>query len=287
MKKILIIGGNGQLGNCLNKLSSEYTLDYEFHFTDYDTLDITNQKQINEYFSEYEPHYCINVSAYTAVDFAEQEKGKAFAINAEGVRHLTEACAEKGIDLIHISTDYVFDGDTNIPYSEDDFTNPLSVYGASKLGGENLALENNPKTIIIRTSWLYSEFGKNFVKTMLNLFGSKDELNVVADQFGQPTNANDLAEVIMKIISTEEKEYGVFHFSNYPETTWFDFAKKIAELSKSKIKINPISTEQYPTPAKRPMRSTMCLDKIENSYNIEPKYWENSLEECMEILLKN
>ncbi len=287
MKKILIIGGNGQLGNCLNKLISGYALDYEFHFTDYDTLDITNQKQINEYFSEYEPHYCINVSAYTAVDLAEQEKEKAFAINAEGVKHLAEVCAEKGIDLIHISTDYVFDGDTNIPYSEDDFTNPLSVYGASKLEGENLALENNPKTIIIRTSWLYSEFGKNFVKTMLNLFGSKDELNLVADQFGQPTNANDLAEVIMKIISTEEKEYGVFHFSNYPETTWFDFAKKIAELSKSKIKINPISTEQYPTPAKRPMRSTMCLDKIENSYNIEPKYWENSLEECMEILLKN
>ena len=287
MKKILIIGGNGQLGNCLNKLSSEYTLAYEFHFTDYDTLDITNQKQINEYFSEYEPHYCINVSAYTTVDLAEQEKEKAFAINAEGVKYLAEACAEKGIDLIHISTDYVFDGNINIPYSEDDFTNPLSVYGASKLEGENLALENNPKTIIIRTSWLYSEFGKNFVKTMLNLFGSKDELNVVADQFGQPTNANDLAEVIMKIISTEEKEYGVFHFSNYPKTTWFDFAKKIAELSKSKIKINPISTEQYPTPAKRPMRSTMCLDKIENSYNIEPKYWENSLEECMEILLKN
>ena len=287
MKKILIIGGNGQLGNCLNNLSSEYTLDYEFHFTDYDTLDITNQKQINEYFSEYEPHYCINVSAYTAVDLAEKEKEKAFASNAEGVGYLAEACAEKGIDLIHISTDYVFDGNINIPYSEDDFTNPLSVYGASKLEGENLALENNPKTIIIRTSWLYSEFGKNFVKTMLNLFGSKDELNVVADQFGQPTNANDLAEVIMKIISTEEKEYGVFHFSNYPETTWFDFAKKIAELSKSKIKINPISTEQYPTPAKRPMRSTMCLDKIENSYNIEPKYWENSLEECMEILLKN
>ena len=284
MKKILIIGGNGQLGNCLNKLISEYALDYEFHFTDYDTLDITNQKQINEYFSEYEPHYCINVSAYTAVDLAEQEKEKAFAINAEGVRHLAEACTEKGIDLIHISTDYVFSGDTNIPYSEDDFTNPLSVYGASKLEGENLALENNPKTIIIRTSWLYSEFGKNFVKTMLNLFSTKDELNIVADQFGQPTNANDLAEAIMKIISTEEKEYGVFHFSNYPETTWFDFAKKIAELSKSKIKINPISTEQYPTPAKRPMRSTMCLDKIENSYNIEPKYWENSLEECVEIL---
>ena len=287
MKKILIIGGNGQLGNCLNKLSSEYALDYEFHFTDYDTLDITNQKLINEYFSEYEPHYCINVSAYTAVDLAEQEKEKAFAINAEGVKHLAEVCAEKGIDLIHISTDYVFDGDTNIPYSEDDFTNPLSVYGASKLEGENLALENNPKTIIIRTSWLYSEFGKNFVKTMLNLFQTKDKLSIVADQFGQPTNANDLAETIMKIIESPKKIYGVFHFSNYPETSWYLFAKKIAELSKSDISINPISTEEYPTPAKRPMRSTLSLDKIENSYNIEPKYWENSLEECMEILLKN
>ena len=252
MKKILVIGGNGQLGNCLNKIASDYSLEYEFCFTDYDTLDITDKNQVDSYFSDYQPDFCINASAYT----------------------------------IHVSTDYVFDGETDLPYTEDDFTNPLGVYGASKLEGENLALEKNPKTIIIRTSWLYSEFNKNFVKTMLNLFNTKDELNVVADQFGQPTNANDLAKVIMKIIRTEEKEYGIFHFSNYPETTWFDFAQKIAELSKSKIKINPITTDQYPTPAKRPMRSTMCLDKIENSYNIEPRYWENSLEECMETLLE-
>ena len=286
MKKILIIGGNGQLGNCLNKIASDYSLEYEFCFTDYDTLDITDKNQVDSYFSDYQPDLCINASAYTAVDLAEQEKEKAFAVNAEGVGYLAEACAELNIDLIHISTDYVFDGETDLPYTEDDFTNPLGVYGASKLEGENLALEKNPKTIIIRTSWLYSEFNKNFVKTMLNLFSTKDELNVVADQFGQPTNANDLAKVIMKIIRTEEKEYGIFHFSNYPETTWFDFAQKIAELSESKIKINPITTDQYPTPAKRPMRSTMCLDKIENSYNIEPRYWENSLEECMETLLE-
>ena len=267
MKKILVIGGNGQLGNCLNKIASDYSLEYEFCFTDYDTLDITDKNQVDSYFSDYQPDFCINASAYTAVDLAEQEKEKAFAVNAEGVGYLAEACAD-------------------LRYTEDDFTNPLGVYGASKLEGENLALEKNPKTIIIRTSWLYSEFNKNFVKTMLNLFSTKDELNVVADQFGQPTNANDLAKVIMKIIRTEEKEYGIFHFSNYPETTWFDFAQKIAELSESKIKINPITTDQYPTPAKRPMRSTMCLDKIENSYSIEPRYWEHSLEECMETLLE-
>lgn len=285
MKKILVIGGNGQLGNCLQKLSPEYELEYEFLFTDYDTLDITNQNQINDFFSDYQPDICINASAYTAVDLAEQEKEKAYSINATGVGYLAEACAELGTEFIHISTDYVFDGDTQIPYTEEDFTNPIGVYGASKREGEILALEN-PKTIVIRTSWLYSEFNKNFVKTMLGLFSTKEELNIVADQYGQPTNANDLADAIMKVISAKEKEYGIFHFSNYSETTWFDFAKKIAELSESKIKINPITTDQYPTPAKRPMRSTMCLDKIENSYNIEAKYWENSLEECMDILLK-
>lgn len=286
MKKILIIGGNGQLGNCFNKLTSEYSLEYDFRFTDYDTLDITNQEQVNSYFANYEPNFCINASAYTAVDLAEQEKEKAFAVNTTGVGYLAEACAENDIDLIHISTDYVFDGKTEIPYTEDDFTNPLGIYGASKKEGEELALENNPKTIIIRTSWLYSEFNKNFVKTMLHLFSIKEELNVVADQFGQPTNANDLAQAVMKIINTEEKEYGIFHFSNYSETSWFDFAKKIAEFSESNIKINPITTEEYPTPAQRPIRSTMCLDKIEQVYGIEPIFWENSLRECVEILTK-
>ena len=217
---------------------------------------------------------------------AEQEKEKAFAINATGVGYLAEACSSQDIDLIHISTDYVFDGETQIPYTEDDFTNPIGVYGASKREGEILALDKNKKSIVIRTSWLYSEFNKNFVKTMLHLFETKEELNIVADQFGQPTNANDLAEVIMKIISSEKKEYGVFHFSNEPETNWFNFAKKIAEFSKSKIKLNPITTDQYPTPAKRPQRSTMCLDKIAQVYTIDLKHWENSLEECIEILMK-
>ena len=284
MKKILIIGGKGQLGNCFQKIAPNYEDRYEFNFTDSHTLDITDSEQVSDYFYDYKPDFCINASAYTAVDLAETESEKAFAVNADGVANLAEACTENNCTLIHISTDYVFDGETNISYSEDDFTNPQGVYGASKRKGEELALDLNPKTVIIRTSWLYSEFNKNFVKTMLNLFSIKDELGIVSDQFGQPTNANDLAEAVMKIIETEPKTYGIFHFSNYPETSWFGFASKIAELSNSKIKLNAITTEQFPTPAKRPKRSTMSLDKIEKEYGIEPKHWENSLEECIEIL---
>lgn len=287
MKKILVTGGNGQLGNCFLKLSGDYQDRYQFTFTDSATLDITDPDQISDFFTELKPDFCINASAYTAVDLAETEKEKAFAVNAAGVAHLAEACCDNNCTLIHISTDYVFDGDTNISYSEDNFTNPQGVYGASKREGEELALAINPKTIVIRTSWLYSEFNKNFVKTMLNLFTIKDELGIVADQYGQPTNANDLADAVMTIIEKEPKTYGIFHFSNQPETTWFDFASKIAELSGSDIKLNAITTEQFPTPAKRPKRSTMALDKIEEKYGIQPKHWENSLEECIIILQKD
>lgn len=284
MKKIVVIGSNGQLGNCIRKIAPDFESDYEFIFTDSQTLDITDEDQVDTFFYDNKPDFCINASAYTAVDLAEKEKEKAFAVNADGVAHLAQACSEHKTVLIHVSTDYVFDGETNLCYSEDDFTNPIGVYGASKLRGEELALEINPQTIILRTSWLYSEFNKNFLKTMLNLFSQKDELGIVADQFGQPTNANDLAEAIMDIIKTSRKNFGVFHFSNYPETTWYEFAKKIAELSESSVKLNALTTEQYPTPAKRPKRSTMCLDKIEEVYKIEPKHWENSLEECVSIL---
>lgn len=284
MKKIAVTGSNGQLGNCIRKIASDFENQYEFLFTDSATLDVTNEEQVNDFFYDNKPDYCINASAYTAVDLAEKEKEKAFAVNAYGVANLAQACVDYKTTLIHVSTDYVFDGDTNLPYSEDDFTNPVGVYGESKRKGEELALELNPKTIILRTSWLYSEFNKNFVKTMLNLFSQKTELGIVADQFGQPTNANDLAEAIMEIIGNPNKTFGIFHFSNYPETTWFDFAKKIAEFSKSSIQLNALTTEQYPTPAKRPVRSTMSLDKIEEIYKIEPKHWEHSLEECVDIL---
>ena len=284
MKKILVAGGNGQLGNCLKKIADDYSNEYTFKFTDSSEMDITDSSQIEDIFYDFKPDYCINASAYTAVDLAETEIEKAYAVNAEGVGNLAEVCKEYKTVFIHVSTDYVFDGETNISYDEENFTNPQGVYGASKRKGEELALENNPKTIILRTSWLYSEFNKNFVKTMLNLYSTKEELNIVADQFGQPTNSNDLAEAIMQIIKTDNKTYGIFHFSNYPETTWYDFAYKIAELSGSPIKLNPIKTEQYPTPAKRPKRSTMNLDKIQEKYQIEPKHWEHSLQDCLEVL---
>lgn len=283
-KKIIITGAGGQLGSCLKKLSERYTEDFQFHFLSSQDLDITDESAVEECFESLRPDFCINAAAYTAVDLAETEKEKAFEINATAVGYLARYTKKYNTGFLHISTDYVFDGETNISYDEDNFTSPIGVYGNSKRAGEELALEENPKTIIIRTSWLYSEFGKNFVKTMFNLFKTKDELNVVSDQFGQPTNANDLAEAIMEIIKNPNKTFGVFHFSNYPETTWFHFAKKIASFSGNNIKINPIPTEKYPTPAKRPKRSTMCLDKIENLYKIELKHWENSLEECVKIL---
>lgn len=284
MQKILIIGGNGQLGRCLQKLAPQYHHQFDFNFTDSSVLDITNYDEVTTAFHDFQPDFCINASAYTAVDLAETERDNAFAINADAVGNLAEVSKAYHCTLIHISTDYVFDGETNIDYDEDNFTNPIGVYASSKRLGEELALDHNDKTIIIRTSWLYSEFNKNFVKTMLNLFNSKDELSIVNDQFGQPTNANDLAEAIMLIINSPLKEYGIFHFSNYPETNWYNFAEKIKAYSHSTIQLNPITTAQFPTPAKRPKRSTLSLDKIEKVYGIEPRRWEHSLEKCIEEL---
>ena len=284
MNRVLVIGANGQLGQCIRKIASEYWDRYDFNFTGSSTLDITNHQQVEDIIADYQPDYVINASAYTAVDLAEKEVDQAYAINADAVGHLARICHQHQAILIHVSTDYVFDGDTNLSYDEDDFTNPQGVYGSSKRKGEELALEENPKTIILRTSWLYSEFNKNFVKTMLHLFDVKEELGIVADQFGQPTNANDLAEAIMLILESPEKKFGIYHFSNYPETNWFGFASKIKDYSGSGINLKAITTEEFPTPAKRPKRSTMSLDKIERDYKIEPKHWENSLQDCVEIL---
>lgn len=286
MKKILVTGANGQLGQCLQKISSQFE-EFEFIFTDSETLDITNKEEVNDFFWQNAPDFCINTAAYTAVDLAETEVEKAFLVNADGTENLAEACAENNAQFIHVSTDYVFDGENNLAYTEEDFTNPLGVYGASKLAGDELALEVNPCSVILRTSWVYSEFGKNFVKTMLNLFATKEELSIVADQFGQPTNANDLAEAIMKIIKSEKITPGIFNFSNLGRISWFDFAKKIAELSDAKIKLNAIETSQYPTPAKRPKNSVLDLDKISKTYVIQLKPWEESLEDCVQILQNN
>lgn len=286
MKKILVTGANGQLGQCLQKISSQFE-EFEFIFTDSETLDITNKEEVNDFFWQNAPDFCINAAAYTAVDLAETDIEKAFLVNADGTENLAEACAENNAQFIHVSTDYVFDGENNLAYTEEDFTNPLGVYGASKLAGDELALEVNPCSVILRTSWVYSEFGKNFVKTMLNLFATKEELSIVADQFGQPTNANDLAEAIMKIIKSEKITPGIFNFSNLGRISWFDFAEKIAELSEAKIKLNAIETSQYPTPAKRPKNSVLDLDKISKTYAVQLKPWEESLEDCVQILQNN
>ena len=286
MKKILVTGANGQLGQCLQKISSQFE-EFEFIFTDSETLDITIKEEVNDFFWQNAPDFCINAAAYTAVDLAETDVEKAFLVNADGTENLAEACSENNAQFIHVSTDYVFDGENNLAYTEEDFTNPLGVYGASKLAGDELALEVNPCSVILRTSWVYSEFGKNFVKTMLSLFATKEELSIVADQFGQPTNANDLAEAIMKIIKSEKITPGIFNFSNLGRISWFDFAEKIAELSEAKIKLNAIETSQYPTPAKRPKNSVLDLDKISKTYGVQLKPWEESLEGCVQILQNN
>ncbi|MBF5027897.1 dTDP-4-dehydrorhamnose reductase [Planobacterium oryzisoli] len=281
---ILVVGAKGQLAQCIEKISEYYLERYEFRFVSSEEMDVREESSVKDSFERHKPAYCINTSAYTAVDLAESEPEDAFAVNADGPRNLAVVCSEFNCTLIHVSTDYVFDGDTRIAYDEDNFTSPQSVYGASKLQGEQWALEQWDKTIVVRTSWLYSEFGKNFVKTMLHLFTNKKEIQVVSDQYGQPTYAVDLAQVLMDIISCERKTYGVFHYSNFGETTWFDFATQIKKLSGSKIVIHPVDSSVFPTVAKRPLRSTLSLDKIEKCYGVQSPYWENSLEQCLHAL---
>jgi dTDP-4-dehydrorhamnose reductase len=235
---------------------------------------------VRHYFNTYQPQFCINCAAYTAVDRAEQEKDRAFHINAEAAGVLAAVCKEHDCKFIHISTDYVFDGTATAPYKEDSPTNPQCVYGASKLEGEKQALQFNPDSIIIRTSWLYSEYGKNFVKTMLKLMKEKDEINVVNDQFGSPTYAADLAEAIMVIINNQQsiiKTHGIYHFSNDGIISWYEFAVAIKKISGSKCKINPIPTSQYPTPAKRPAFSSLDSTKIQKTFGIQIKDWKDSL----------
>lgn len=285
-EKILVTGANGQLGKCLQKLVPNFTSDYEFLFADSAQLDITDPSQISRVFQDFQPHYCINCAAYTAVDLAEKEPDNAYQINAYGTRNLAQASTSNNTTLIHISTDYVFSGTSQTPYDEEHYTAPLGIYGKSKRMGEQMALEYCTNTIILRTSWLYSEFNKNFVKTMLTLFDQKETLSIVGDQLGQPTNANDLAAAIMAIIMHPNKKYGIYHFSNYPETSWYHFAKEIATISGADIVLSQITTDQYPTPAARPKRSTMALHKIEKDYGIVPRHWQDSLRECLEILLK-
>jgi len=277
MRNVLVTGSNGQLASCIKDLAKQYE-DLDFIYTDYKELDICDLNQVNTFFkSNKKIDYCINCAAYTAVDKAESDVEKAFEINANGAKNLAIACSEFDAILIQISTDFVFDGEKNEPYTETDVAKPISVYGASKLQGEIEIKQTLETYFILRTSWLYSEHGTNFMKTMLRLAETRDEISVVSDQIGTPTYAGDLADVILKIISSKNTNFGLYHYSNEGVASWYGFAKAIFEASNLKIKLNAIKTEAYPTPAKRPFFSVMDKEKIKSVLEIVTLNWQDGL----------
>lgn len=286
--KILITGAYGQLGNEIKELAGNHH-DWNFLFTDADTLDITNESAIEAFFAENQPDVVINCAAYTAVDKAETEWEAAWKVNTLAPKLLADNAKKAGAKLIHISTDYVFDGCGYKPYTEVDEVKPTSVYGKTKLEGETHVLVSNPATVVIRTSWLYSSFGNNFVKTMLRLGRERDEINVVFDQVGTPTYAADLAATILSIIKKAESNPdifvpGIYHFSNEGVASWYDFAKAIFELAGENVKVNPVRSDQFPTPARRPEYSVLDKLKIKKTFEFEIPYWKDSLKICSKRL---
>ncbi len=311
---VLVTGANGQLGQSLQFIAVNYP-NIVFKFCDSKELDITNLNNVKQVFEKYKPDFCINTAAYTAVDKAESEPEKAYAINVTGAKNLAEVCKEFQTTLIHISTDFVFDGNYDLlspraqsrGHSEEDLTNPKSVYGQTKLDGEKAIQAILEKHIIIRTSWVYSQFGSNFLKTMLKFGQERETLSVVNDQIGTPTNAVDLADAILKVISLRlevgspkikneifsqtisnfqlpTSNYGIYNFSNLGQCSWYDFAKKIFEIHNINIDLKPIPTSSYPTPAERPKYSVLDKSKIISTFGIEIKTWEESLKAVIFLL---
>lgn len=284
--KVIITGSKGQLGRSIKELSSGYS-DLSFIFTDIEELDICDPVAVDSFFEAEKPAFIVNCAAYTAVDKAEKEEVLAEKINHLAVANLARACKKSGVKLIHISTDYLFDGKKSAPYHEKDIVKPQSVYGITKLEGETAILRSEIKSIIIRTSWLYSAYGTNFVKTMLRLGKEKPQLGIVADQVGTPTYAGDLAKVILDIIQKAAKESrsfvtGIYHYSNEGVASWFDFTKAIFENSPEiTCQVNPIDTLSYPTPATRPAYSVLNKTKIKSTFGIEIPYWRDSLKICL------
>ncbi len=288
MKNILVTGAYGQLGNEVRVLSANYP-QYNFMFTDVDSLDICDKNELLDFVTGNDIRYIINCAAYTAVDKAEDDAELCEKINATAVKNLGLAAAEAGAGIIHVSTDYVFDGTSCRPYTEDMPTKPCSVYGKTKLKGEKNLLKACPNAIIIRTAWLYSPFGNNFVKTMIKLGSERESLNVIFDQVGTPTYAEDLADAILKAmdqtIDTNHDKGGVYHFSNEGVCSWYDFTIKIHEIAGIKTcKVNPIETKDYPTKAARPHYSVLNKSKIKQTFNITIPHWEASLKNCIKEL---
>lgn len=279
-QSILVTGSNGQLGKELKQIAPSFPL-YEFIFLSREDMPIHHFEMVRLYFKTYQPQYIINCAAYTAVDRAEQEKDLAFQVNGEAVGVLAAICKENNCHFIHISTDYVFDGTASTPYKEIFPPHPVNVYGASKLEGEKQAMQFNPDSIIIRTSWVYSEYGKNFVRTMVKLMQEKEEISVVNDQYGSPTYAADVAEAILHIVSFKEWKAGIYHFSNEGVINWHEFALAIKEITGSSCRVNPIPTSQYPTQAKRPAYSVLDTSKIQKTFDIQLRKWKESLSVCL------
>lgn len=287
-KNILITGSNGQLGSEIKRVSVKHENNFRFFFTDVNELDITNREAVESYLKENNIKYIVNCAAYTAVDKAEDDVDLCYKINRDAVANLGIAATNNGAKVIHVSTDYVFDGTASTPYKETDATNPQSVYGQSKQEGEKALSEACPQSIIIRTAWLYSIFGNNFVKTMMKYGKERDELNVVADQTGTPTNAADLAHAIIKILDFSEAhgfEAGIYHYSNEGVTSWYDFTIAIHKHAGITCKVNPITTDQYPTKAKRPQYSVLDKAKIKSVFGLSIPDWEDSLNICIAELL--
>lgn len=281
---ILVVGGTGQLGQCLQEIIRSKQLGYNFVFLSSKDLNYTDQDQTAAIFKSYAPVFCINCAAYTAVDLAEDEQEQAFAVNQYAVKNLAEQCRLYDTTLIHISTDFVFNGDYSLPLTEELPVNPVNVYGLSKLKGEQEIQGILEKYYTIRTSWLYSEKANNFVKTMLNLSKNRDQLNVIYDQVGTPTYAIDLAKVILKIIALDQPAYGLYHYSNEGVASWYDFAKAVFEFAEIDMKISPVSSSAFVTKAKRPHFSVLDKSKIKKALNIEIPYWRDSLNTCIQNL---
>jgi len=287
---ILVTGSNGQLGSEIKDIAANYT-SFSFYFTDSIELDICNSTELEHYIKENKIQATINCAAYTAVDKAEQDAEIAEKVNSEGVLNLVNAVAKVNGKLIHISTDYVFDGNSFLPYYESDEVNPIGVYGKTKRSGELAVLNSDIDGIVIRTSWLYSTYGNNFVKTMLRLGNERDELGVIFDQVGTPTYASDLAKTCLDILSYDKKtniksKGNLYHFSNEGVASWYDFAVAIMELGKVDCHVKSIETKDYPTTAKRPHFSVLNKAKIKTDFEIEIPYWRNSLAACISKLHK-
>ncbi len=288
-KTILITGANGQLGKSLQEIAPSYHSEYQFVYTDIDTLDITSANDIAQYFDQTKPDFVVNAAAYTAVDKAESDIDKAYLLNETAVRNLAEASAQRNIFFVHISTDYVFDGKENRPYSTDCAPNPVSIYGKSKWAGELAVHQSGTRAAIVRTAWLYSPYGHNFVKTMLRLADTRDKISVVNDQYGCPTLARDLAQFILTIISQNSliKNVETYHFANRGQITWYDFTCEILRLAGKHCAVAPITTAEYPTPATRPNFSVFDLSKATDTFHFNIPEWKESLQKVLPQIIFN